>query len=132
MTRILFRQGWRFSLVGLLNTMVDLSVFTALVYIAGTAPVAANILSYFIGTATSYVCNSAWTFAKTDRSFTLKSFVLFVSANLVGLVLSTVFVAGLVVFVPALLAKLVATAVTFVWNFVLARYILGGYRSAIN
>jgi putative flippase GtrA len=120
----LLRQGWRFSLVGVLNTAVDISAFATLVWFAGLGAVVANVLSYSLGVVTSYVCNRRWTFAAPGQPpHSWSRFAAFIGANLAGLLLSTAIVAGLAPIVPVLAAKGAATVGTMAWNFLIARRI---------
>ena len=57
----LLRIG-RFSIVGVLNTLVDLAVFMLLVKLLSVPLVPANLLAFAVALANSYVLNRLWTF----------------------------------------------------------------------
>ncbi|MFC0216154.1 GtrA family protein [Paenibacillus chartarius] len=56
----------KFGLVGVMNSVVDLGLFTVLV-MTGTPAMLAQIISYMCGVANSYVWNRNWTFGKSSR-----------------------------------------------------------------
>ena len=57
-----FGRIGRFSITGVANTSVDMSVFAGLTFWAGMAPVAANLIAYVVGVTNSYLMNRYWTF----------------------------------------------------------------------
>ncbi|MCL6456406.1 MAG: GtrA family protein, partial [Gorillibacterium sp.] len=57
-----YRSFIRFNIVGILNTLVDFTVFTIL-FAFGVSNSVAQCISYTAGTANSYILNSKWTFA---------------------------------------------------------------------
>ena len=68
--------GWRellrhtavkFAGVGMMNTLLCLSVIFGLKSLAGVGDLPANITGYLLGLACSFVLNRRWTFAHTDR-----------------------------------------------------------------
>jgi putative flippase GtrA len=57
----------RFIAVGVLNTLVGLSIIYALKWVFGVGDVPANIVGYAVGLCVSYVLNARWTFAFSGR-----------------------------------------------------------------
>ena len=72
----------KFNAVGLLNTLIDLGVYTLLEAV-GLYYVAAQVISYLCGMANSYVCNSLWTFREKNTS--AGKVLAFVAVNLAAL-----------------------------------------------
>lgn len=103
----------RFAGVGLVTTILDISLFAAL-SAAQTPPAPANIASYSCGIALSYALNSRWTFGKKASLFQGLKFVL---ATASGLVLSTLLLTILVIVMPALVAKAATVPIVFLWNY---------------
>ncbi|THF82586.1 GtrA family protein [Cohnella fermenti] len=58
----------KFATVGVMNTAVDLVVFSALVYGLGAASALAQTISYLCGFLNSYVWNRSWTFRTGKRA----------------------------------------------------------------
>lgn len=77
----------KFTLVGLVNTGVDVAIFFLLTWI-GTPYVAAQVVSYSCGAANSYLLNKAWTFRSSGTSYT--EIVRFMVVNLLSLGISIV------------------------------------------
>lgn len=112
-------QFVKFNLVGVLNTLVDLGVYTVLT-VFGLNKYIAQVLSYACGVLNSYLFNTLWTFKK-ERRRTAKEFLLFVCVNLVslGVSLGMLYVAEHYLHVQhTLLQKLIATPVAMAVNFI--------------
>jgi putative flippase GtrA len=127
--------GWqylvRFLSVGMVGTLVDLTLYTALHVMLGAPTLAANTVSYSAGIVNNYLLHRYWTYA--DRiakgagaqfsQFTLVSASALVLNNLLVLVLAHPL--GILLAQPGagdLLAKLCATGVGVCWNFVINNY----------
>ena len=75
-TRFLQLSWVRFGLVGVLNTIVGLSVIYLLKWALSVPDFPANLGGYAVGLIVSYILNSRWTFAsKRPISSALPSFV---------------------------------------------------------
>jgi len=116
------REIGRFVVVGLINTGIDLAVFSVAFYGLGLHLITANTLAYSIATINSYLMNKFWTFAGRSGSEVSKTeFTRFVLFNLGGLALSNMTVYVFAGFVRPIVAKLGAIGVTFVWNYLTIR-----------
>lgn len=123
-----------FGLIGIFNTVFDMALYVFIQYLTGSI-IIANIAATSAALIGSYLLNSKLTFKA--KKWTVKGFVLFVVVTLFGLwVLQTGIIYLLtpaVDVIPAFLwhlfgplegiakvlaPKVVATAVTVVWNFV--------------
>lgn len=107
----------RFATVGLANSAVDFAVFSALHLGLAVAIVPANIIAYAAAACFSYFANSRWTFAGRKERRNIWDFVRFQIVNLIGLALATTVLVVLAGYMPVLLAKLCAIAVSFTWSF---------------
>ncbi len=113
----------RFTIVGLITTVLDILLFSALTSVAGMKPVAANVGSYSCGIAVSFIFNRNWTFERLRAGTPVGLEALkFVATHAAGLTLSTVLVSLLALFFPAIAAKAISVPIVFVWNYVLARF----------
>ena len=126
----------RFGIVGVVNTLIDAGLF-ALLHTSGLNVATANLISSSVGMLSSLIFNSRYTY-KVSRLPAWR-IVVFVSINVVGLwglqplliavllwiLRRTAFVSTLqhptVVggFSTSFLASLMATAGTFLWNYLL-------------
>jgi putative flippase GtrA len=139
----LFRQLLKFGVVGAINTGIDfavLNVLSALTGIrSGTGIIWLNSAAFTVAVANSYFMNKYWTFAARGavRAGEASSFLL---VSLVGLGINggivfwiTTYINPLFGFGIALwenVAKLIATGVSLVWNFI--GYKLLVFRQRIN
>jgi putative flippase GtrA len=80
----------RFALVGLLNTGVDVAVFSLLIWL-GVPYLAGQIVSYSCGAANSYLLNKVWTFRSCGLSYA--EMARFTVVNLVSLGISLLLLA---------------------------------------
>lgn len=111
----------RFGLVGCANTCLDLGVFALLSY-AGLAVLPAIIISTSCGLTLSFILNRRFTFRSS--SSTKCSLVSFLVITLVGLwilqpvIMWVCFLFFPVAFSTKMLAKIIATGCTMIWNYV--------------
>jgi putative flippase GtrA len=122
-----------FSMIGVFNTLFDIALYTVL-RSAGQSVIVANLISASAALIGSYLLNSRITFK--SKRWTASSFMGFVAVTLFGLwVLQTSAIYGithafknippsfwqhfgrLASVTKLVLPKLLATAVTFVWNY---------------
>jgi putative flippase GtrA len=136
-----------FAGIGVLNTLVDFSVFlvareifrsdyfaqalgrTADFCHCGTAEklalIPANVLAWLVAVSGSYVLNSLITFAlESGRQLRLKSYASFVASGIAGLIANTATVYILSYFIPEVIAKLCAILASFLVNFSLSHFVV--------
>ena len=121
-------QALRYGVVGLLNTVIGLSVIWGLMR-AGLAPVPANMLGYAAGLTISFFLNRTWTFrapiAPGQIGRYLVAFVLSYGLNLLILTCALYLWRG-----DGYLAQLVAVGAYTVAFFLLCRtFVFAGGRS---
>lgn len=113
------KEFLRFCAVGVMNTLVDMGVFGALVQ-AGLWVMLAHMLSFSCSALNSYFINKYWTFARRGRPQG-REFLSFMLVTVVGL-----FISSLVLFLlkgawgvyPAKMASVMAS---MLWNYLGAR-----------
>jgi len=116
-----------FALVGLVNSVVDFSMFSFAYYYLTLPIVAANALAWVVAVTGSYVLNSTITFAhESGRKLSPRSFVSFALSQVAGFLANTGTVWCLVelLLVPAWAAKVAAIAVSFGVNFSLSHFVV--------
>ena len=117
----------RFCIVGLINTAVDLVIYTTLAHELHIDLFYANMISTACALAVSYLLNASFTFKSIK---TKKQLALYIGVTLVGLWLlqplvinaATWTLHGSTAFV--LLPKIMAIGVTVVWNYVWYRKVI--------
>ncbi|HEX2913823.1 MAG TPA: GtrA family protein [Chloroflexia bacterium] len=121
----------RFSVVGLSSTLLDFSVLSGLKSLFGWPTLPANIISYSCGMILSYLLNRSWVYTRESNQANRKQFLQFILVSLIGLLLNNLLLlffeipAGIFMgnsqyaFLPA---KIGATTVVMLWNFLANRY----------
>ena len=120
--KALIEQAFRFGLVGVLNTLLDLGVFTLLALIPFFAQyyTLTKAISYTCGLVNSLIMNRRFTFRDKEK-MTAKRLFSFLGVNAVSWSLSVAIIAlltptGLSVSVRNVIASCLALAVSFVGN----------------
>lgn len=127
------RSGdWRYLVkflsVGMVGTLVDLTLYSALHMILGAPALAANTVSYSAGIVNNYLLHRRWTYADRHSKAPGAQFSQFAAVSLSALILNNLLVLvlahplGTLLAHPGagdLLAKLCATGVGVCWNFVI-------------
>lgn len=112
------RQFIKFAMVGVVNTTIDLGVYSALVFGWDVHYLVANIFAFLTAASNSYILNRRWTFRSGDprwRRQAIKYFI--VLAIGFGLNETLLFLLVAHAGVGRLLAKCLAVIVVLFWNF---------------
>jgi putative flippase GtrA len=126
-----FRQQGKFAVVGVINTLVHVAVFSLLYHGLGTIWPVANTAGYCTGVLNSFVLNKYWTFAESRGEGRIsRQLPLFLVLNLVALGLSNLTIWALEPILPVEAGLLAAILVTFAWNFWSSRRFV--YRAAAS
>jgi putative flippase GtrA len=123
--RALRLKAVSFASIGVVNTLVDFSLFSFGHLYLGIPIIPANVCSWLVAVTGSYVMNTLITFAaESQRKLRLKTYGMFLAAQLSGLVANTttVFVASY--FMPVLIGKALAIGVSFVVDFSLSNFVV--------
>jgi len=149
-TRALSLKAVSFALIGVVNTLIDYSIFLVARAVLARSPaamslfasaaiscrcaspttiglIAANMISWTVAVSGSYVLNSSITFAaESGRKLRWRSYGIFLASGVVGWLANTatlVFAAQMLLF-PIWLAKAVAILASFVVNFSLSHFVV--------
>lgn len=110
----------KFVIAGVINTAIDWALFFSLYNIVGVNPVVSQAVSFTAATAVSFFINTMWVFnttkAKTRQRLIIEFFVL----NLIALGITTVLIYLFIdiMHMNELLAKVLTTGITMVYNYV--------------
>lgn len=112
----------KFSMVGALNTGIDMAVFAVLVTF-GVPIIPAQFVSYGCGIANSYMLNKYWTFHQKEKQ-TIKQPIKFICVNLVTLAVTSFILNGLHTDLnqSLIISKVTATVFGIFINFIGSRY----------
>jgi len=124
--RALILKAASFATVGVINAIIDFSVFTFAHYYLGWRILIANGVAWIIAVTNSYLMNSLTTFAaESGRRLRLKDYAVFAASQVGGLIANTLTVYILTSFLlQAWIAKLAAIGVTFLVNFSLSHFVV--------
>ncbi|HEY0223993.1 MAG TPA: GtrA family protein [Pseudolabrys sp.] len=114
-----------FALVGVINTVIDFSIFwTAATYLHWPL-VPSNVLAWLVAVSFSYTMNTFITFGpESGHTLRWRDYGTFVASGVAGMVCSTGTLFGLSFVLPLLAAKLVSILVSFVVNFSLSHFVV--------
>jgi putative flippase GtrA len=142
------RKSISFALIGVVNVLIDASIFfVARSYLeaspAALRPldafaeacqctshesivlIAANIMAWLVAVSCSYVMNSHITFAaESGRRLRFKSYVTFVASGVLGALASTTTLVIAAKFMPVVAAKGLAILASFVFNFSMSHFVV--------
>ncbi len=115
----------RALVISIVAAGLDVLILALLVKHWGWPPVAAATVSYIFGGVVQYVCCSWWVFPTAPRNAVI-GFTAFTLLSLVGLGITdgVIWLLNCRCSVHYLLAKCVALALAFVWNFSSRKYLL--------
>ncbi|OKO95431.1 GtrA family protein [Geobacillus proteiniphilus] len=111
---------WRFAVVGVSNTAVDFVIFFLLAAM-GVPAAAAQVVSYGVGMANSYIWNRLWTF-QVKRKANIGEFLRFLAVNGLSLGASLGVLLAAERIMPLWLAKSAATIAGMAVNFIGSRF----------
>lgn len=121
----------KFFIAGVATTLFDWAIFYVLVYLVQMAPLIAQIFSFTISTLLSYFINTIWVFNttknKTRRRLITEFFVFSGIAFAISEVLLYLFIYQLGL--NDMLAKVITTIVTMVFNYITRKLFLEDHRS---
>ncbi|RLG89783.1 MAG: hypothetical protein DRO36_07225 [Candidatus Hecatellales archaeon] len=131
-------QFVKFAEVGFLNTAVDFGVLNFQSWLfgiySGKGIIAMNAVSFSIAVINSYFWNKHWSFRAGGRVVNPKEFLSFVVVSVIGLFINTSIVYGITTHTsifpglgPALvenLAKVIATSLSLIWNFIGMKFLV--------
>lgn len=121
-----------FVVIGGINTAIDFAVLNIEMEITGITKGSGlfvlNTISFLVAVINSYFMNKYWTFQDVTRHREETKFAQFIAVSLIGSGINSTIVAGITTFIPptfglservwANIAKLFATGISLIWNFV--------------
>lgn len=112
------RQFMKFSLVGLVNTFVSITIYELMKSLFHLQPLSANAVAFIGGVTMSYGLNKRWTFRNSSgrhRDLYTKFFLI----NIVGLILSEsiIYLVHVVLGLHDRIGFAAAVAIVVFWNF---------------
>jgi len=119
----LLAQIMKFGVVGVIATVIDFGIMNLLHYGLGLNILIANTSGFVISLIFNYVASMKYVFAHKEGMSRRREFIIFVVLSVIGLALA----AGLGL--EANIAKICATALVMVYNFVTRKIFLEGEQT---
>jgi len=133
----LINQFSKFIVIGVLNTAIDFAILNFLMWWTGIYDgkqiILLNVISFSIAVINSYFWNKFWTFRDRDN-VDAKEFSQFIAVTLVGLIINSSIVYLITTFIDPMFgmnkelwanfAKVMATGLSLIWNFVGYKFIV--------
>jgi len=114
-----------FAMVGVVNSLVDYSVFLSAYYLLDLPLIPANVLAWLVAVSGSYVMNCLITFAaESGRQLRWRAYGAFVASGVVGVIANTTVLVVASRWLPVPVAKLLAIAASFAVNFSLSHFVV--------
>lgn len=112
-------------MVGVVNTLIDYSVFLSAYYLIQLPLIPANVLAWLVAVSGSYVMNCFTTFAaESGRQLRWRAYGAFVASGVVGVIANTAVLVVASRWLPVPVAKLLAIAASFAVNFSLSHFVV--------
>lgn len=122
----LIAQIMKFGIVGVLATLIDYIVLWILTEYAGLYYLASAAISFSVSVIFNYICSMRYVFVRKENADRRKEFVIFLVLSIIGLGMNQLlmWIGTDVLEIYYLIAKLFATALVMVYNFITRKLLL--------
>ena len=110
-------------MIGVVNTIIDISIFTAAYKIFALPLIASNVFAWLVAVSASYLMNTSITFGReTGGIFTWKDYSCFAISGVIGAIVATA--THVSHYTAIFVAKLISIVAAFVVNFSVSHFII--------
>ena len=114
-----------FASIGVVNTAIDVLVFTAAYKLLALPLIASNVLSWLVAVSASYAMNTKLTFGReTGGIFRSTDFVRFIGSGILGVILATTTLVILSHYTNIFAAKFLSIIGGFAVNFSMSHFVV--------
>lgn len=117
----LFKQIMKFGFVGGTAFLIDYLVMIFLTEVFSINYLISSVISFCISAIYNYIMSIVWVFEVDEEKSKTQTFAMFIILSIIGLLINTVVMWLLVDgtdLMPYTIAKIIATAVVMVYNFI--------------
>lgn len=117
----LFKQIMKFGFVGGTAFLIDYLVMIFLTEVFSINYLISSVISFCISVIYNYIMSIVWVFEVDEEKSKTQTFAMFIILSIIGLLINTVVMWLLVDgtdLMPYTIAKIIATAVVMVYNFI--------------
>lgn len=118
---LFFKETSKFSLVGLLNTLINIAIYNILLFLKFNY-ITANIIGYIAGMFNSYILNKKWVFKNNcHNNFIIFKFII---VNLISLLINnlTLYLFVSYFFINKNISQIFAIILGFIINFLASKF----------
>jgi putative flippase GtrA len=131
--RMVVLKALSFGTIGIVNAVVDASIFFLALWLITSSLVAANVLAWLVAVSGSYVMNSYVTFAaESGRVLRFTDYGRFLASGIAGVVANTTTLVVAAMVMPVWAAKGLAILVSFLVNFSLSHFVVFRPRDEVR
>ncbi len=126
-------QFFRYFFVGGIGFVTDFVIYYVLTRYLDTFYIYANIISFITAMIVTYVMSVAWVFPRRSGRSMAAEFFMFAAIGVVGLIINSLVLSLLTqkLHIFDLIAKVVAAAIVYIWNFFVRKYLLFSGTAAL-
>ena len=116
----LFAQIFKFVIVGGISFVVDFIVYVVMCNVLYIHYIIAGVAGFSISVIVNYILSMKFVFESKENMRKDKEFIVFVVLSLMGMLLNSLvlFICIDLIFMHNIIAKIIATAIVMVYNFV--------------
>lgn len=112
-------------MIGVVNTIIDISIFTAAYKTFALPLIASNVFAWLVAVSASYLLNTSITFGReTGGIFTWKDYSRFAISGVIGAIVATATLVAMSHYTAVFVAKLISIVAAFVVNFSVSHFII--------
>lgn len=115
----------KFSMVGVLNTIIDFLVFTVFQEVLGAGYILSQVTGYSCGVVNSFILNKKWTFGEMNSSKKqLYEIIQFIAVNLISLCITLIAMSFMVknININLYVSKIIVTVLAQIINYTLYKF----------
>ena len=114
-----------FASIGVMNTVIDVLVFTAAYKLLALPLIASNVMSWFVAVSASYAMNSKVTFGReTGGILRIKDFARFAGSGILAVIVATTTLVIVSHYTNIFAAKFLSMMGSFAVNFSMAHFVI--------
>jgi len=134
----ILKQLLKFAIIGVINTGIDFLILNIEMLLtnitSGPGMIVQNSISFGVATINSYFLNKRWAFQDNSKEREGAKFAQFLTISIIGISINGVIVYLITSFIPPMfgfgpqlwanVAKIAATAISLIWNFLGYKFIV--------
>ena len=119
----------KFGLIGIHSTLVDFIIFSLLIFVFEWNIITSHLTAFSIAVLNSYFFNKNFTFSDIAIKNNAHTITIYILLNTIGAAISTAAIILLAPFIQILIAKLFATILSLLWNYISSYFFIFSPRA---